>query len=358
MKRRITDGVKKKVRSGIRVPVPKSVLVVQIRQVGDVLLTTPAVRALKEHFPGVEVDFLADRTSAQVLFNNPFIREVLVYDKKNPVANILKVRKKRYDWVVDFLGNPRSALLTFMSGAAVKAGFSHNWRSVLYNFKVEPFKGMRYVVDFKFDLLSSLGVNCYKREPGLFLGDEEREKIKAYLESLDIDDDDFKVCLSPTSRRQSRRWRARHYAKLGELLMNQYGARIFLLWGPGEEEQVEEVVRSAPGKFTVIPKFSLREMAALIEVSNLMVANSNGPMHIAEALRIPTIAVYGPNEPGSWSLPAQWSRWISAESVDCLGCGQNVCPRNMECMDQLTPDAVLKFFHGVFPNTAEVYHKG
>ncbi|MFH1282073.1 MAG: glycosyltransferase family 9 protein [bacterium] len=335
--------------------IPKRILIIQIKQVGDVLLTTPVIKALRDEFPSAEIDFLVNKNSSQILLNNHNLNKILVYDDRNALMNIINVRNRKYDWVLDFLGNPRSAILAFLSGARVKAGFAHNWRAILYNVKVKPQKGPRYVVDFKLDILRYMGISCPNKGLELYLSDEERRKIKDYLKSINISENDFIVSLSPTSRRPARRWKPEYYAKLGEMLMDRFGAKLFLLWGPGEEYQIEEVLKHTSKKFHVIPKFTLRELAAFIEVTKFMVANCNGPKHISEALKIPNIVIYGPTEPSSWSLVATWSKWIRAEGIDCVECGLQICNRDMRCMNQLLPDKVMEFFENNFSEIAEAY---
>ena len=104
---------------------PRSILVLQLRRIGDVILTTPAVAALKKRFPEAAIDFLVEKPGAEVLAGNPHIRKIQVYEAINwrqALSEMSRVRRARYDWVIDFMGNPRTALLTFLSGAGVKAG--------------------------------------------------------------------------------------------------------------------------------------------------------------------------------------------------------------------------------------------
>ena len=101
---------------------PGSILIIQLRQIGDVLLTTPAAEVLKANFPEASLDFLTEPPADQVLKDNPFIDTVLAYDRRSPLKWLLKVRAAKYGLVVDFMSNPRSALLAWASGAPATAG--------------------------------------------------------------------------------------------------------------------------------------------------------------------------------------------------------------------------------------------
>src|SRR3954469_1183190 len=96
---------------------PKSILVIQLRRLGDVLVTTPAVEALRLAYPKAKIDFLVEKPGDQLLSGNPNLDVVVLYDTARPWAMIREVRRRRYDWVIDFLGTPRSAIVTALSGA-------------------------------------------------------------------------------------------------------------------------------------------------------------------------------------------------------------------------------------------------
>ena len=109
------------------------ILVIQLYRIGDALLTTPAVKELKKNFPEAIVDFLAENPAAEILKGNPHIDHVIVYDKKSPWRFIRQIRAQKYDWVIDFLGTPRSAVLTALSGARLKAGLARVFHRWAYN---------------------------------------------------------------------------------------------------------------------------------------------------------------------------------------------------------------------------------
>jgi ADP-heptose:LPS heptosyltransferase len=280
------------------------ILVAQLYRIGDVLLTTPAVREIKKSFPNAEVDFLAEKPAAGILSGNPDIHELLVYDKQHPWAMIKTIRSRRYDWVIDFLGTPRTAILTALSGAKMRAGLArvfHNWA---YNRKLPSLPEPLYVAEEKIRLLEPLGVK--------FTGDLHAQiKIpntsRLWADNFYETQKNIKrplIALSPVSRRHYKRWPLDRFAALSDRLISELNCAVLLLWGPGEKEvalSVSSRMKNAP--MISLETKSLLDLAALMQRADLFVGNDNGVKHIAAASGIPTFTIYGDNSPISWTYP-------------------------------------------------------
>ena len=280
---------------------PRRILIVQLRRVGDVLLTTPVVTNLRRRFPEARIDFLVEPPGDQVLQGHPGLDEVLRYDKSRPLAWLWQVRRRRYDWVVDLQGNPRTALLTLASGAAVKAGFDFRGRGWAYGIKIPRSPVPKHIVQQKLDLLRALDVPCEAPELTLSLDRAERRQAEEFLRGQGSGPGAPLIGLVPTHRRATRRWTARGFAALADRVQAAHGAKVVLFWGPGEEDQRDAVLRLMKTRPIVIPKIGLRGMAALLERCEAVVTNCNGPMHLAEAVGVPTLTIYGPTEPVIWN---------------------------------------------------------
>ena len=130
------------------------ILIVQLRRVGDILLTTPVAPYLRQAIPGASVDFLCEPMGKTVLETNPHLSNVLIYDRKHALREIARVRSRKYDAVLDFLNNPRSAHLTAASGARWRVGFKNGfWGSVCYNVAAPVPKEPEYVPSRKLRLV-------------------------------------------------------------------------------------------------------------------------------------------------------------------------------------------------------------
>jgi heptosyltransferase-3 len=131
------------------------ILVIKPAAIGDVLLSTPVPENLRHNFPNAEIVFLTQKFCKEVLTGNPFINRILTYDLKLDSGRciIRNIRKQKYDLIIDLFGNPRTAIITFRSGARYKVGYTFNWRSVAYNIKVKPRGGEVHNIEFNLDSL-------------------------------------------------------------------------------------------------------------------------------------------------------------------------------------------------------------
>ena len=323
--------------------IPKRILLIQFRQLGDVLLGSSAAAVLKANFPGAKLDFLTQPPSAQALERNPAIDNILVYDSRKALKWILEVRRRGYDLVIDFMSNPRSALVAAMSGARVKAGPAYTCSSWAYNFKLEIRPGQReYNPFFKIDLVSQLGLeNIFYPYPECRPAAADlrwaADAVAGLAPGRPL------IFFSPASRRATRRWPARYYASLASLVTLKTGAAVLVLWGPGEKPLAQDLVRAAasPLVFLSPETATLSKLSALLKQAALLVSNCNGARHIALASGVPTLAIHGSSRPQSWTPPSdRRHQTIRSEALACIACQKNECP-DIACLENLSPQSVF-----------------
>ncbi len=318
----------------INVSQPRSILVVQLRRLGDVILTTPALEALKKRYPNAKLDFLVEAPGAEAVAGHPAIDEILVYDGESPWKALtwaLKTRARRYDWVIDFLANPRTALLTALSGARVKAGPAHVSRRWAYNHRMLQSPLPCYAALEKVRWLAGLGVTPADAPelPRLMLAPRP-----AQLENI--------VGLVPPSRKETRRWPASSYARLGRLLRDKHGCALKVFWGPGEKDLADEVVRGiGEGAYAISKTRGIKDLARELSSCRVVVGNCAGPKHVALALGVPTVTIHASSDPASWTPVHPDHRFVRLEELHCIGCRLNDCPYNLECLHQLPAERVL-----------------
>lgn len=315
---------------------PHSILVVQLRRLGDVILTTPALAALKKRYPGAKLDFLVEAPGAEAVAGTAAIDEVLVYDAVSAFDALswaFKIRRRRYDWVIDYLANPRTALLTALSGAAVKAGPAHARipRRWAYNHRlIQPSKPC-YAALEKVQWLAGLDVAA-SDAPALPL---------LYIAQRP-DHTENVVGLVPPSRKETRRWPAASYARLGRLLRDEHGCRLKVFWGPGEKALAEEVVRGiGEGSSLIAEAQTIADLARELSACRVVVTNCAGPKHVAVGLGVPTVTIHSSSDPVVWTPAHPDHRSVRLDELDCIGCRLNECPYHLECLRQLPPERVL-----------------
>ena len=323
---------------------------------GDVLMTTPVVRALREHFVKSYIAFLVERSSYHVLTDNPNLDEILVLDReryRNPfyVLSILwKIRQRRFDLVFDFLGNPRSALIAFCSGAPTRVGYDFRVRRYFYSHIVKRDRQSKYAVDFKMDALEAVGIERKGKGLDFFVPDESRTFAEQFINDMAIGENDLLVAVSPTSRRSYKQWPLDRFAQVADWLIATHGAKILLLWGPGERGIVDEVRSFMRYEPIISPETpSIKELGAVLERCDFLISNDNGTKHIAVALGVPTITIHGPSSPVSWtpSLPEHIA--VQRES-GCERCDRRSCS-DLKCLDAVSvrdvEEAVMELAEGV-----------
>jgi len=322
---------------------PKKIVIIQLRRIGDVLICTPAVRALRKTFPECHVAFLTEKESASLLSQNPYLDELIVWDKKkysNPfysVGEILQIRGKSFDTVIDFFGNPRSAWASFLSGARYRIGYDLKGRGILYNVKVKTDSNPKYAAQSRLDVLRILGIKTTNVNLDFFLGENAESFAQRFLEEKNVKPKDFVISISPTARRHFNRWLLDRYAELCDWLIDQFNAKIILVWGPGEKS-VAEKLASLMKKEPIIsaPTPTLRELGAILKRCDLHIGNDNGTKHIAVAVGLPTLTIYGPHSEISWTFPdPARHKWVK-KSVDCPDCEKikHKC-KKLTCLEEI-----------------------
>ena len=281
---------------------------IQLRRIGDVLMTTPTVAALRGAFPQAHLAFLTEPPATTVLALDPNLDEVIPYSARASVAAHLRMalhlRRGRFDTVLDFFSNPRTAQLTWASGASRRIGFDFRGRRYAYTERVATPQGRHYAGKHKALLAGALGVSVEDLRPRITLHQAHHDYADRQLYELSVQPGELLVALSPVSRQRYRLWPAKRFARIADVLIERYQARVLLMWGPGEEHFVDavrlEMAHQALPSYPVPP---LLEMAALLERCHLYVGNDSGPRHIAIAVGTPTVTPFGRSHPENWTPP-------------------------------------------------------
>lgn len=297
----------------------QKILIIQLRQLGDILLTTPVIRACKKAWPQSTVSFLSHRMGRLVLDGNPFLDEHFIYDETTGYVHELKLalelRRRRFDIVLDFMNNPRSAFYTYITQAPQRVGYpSARWWA--YNLRPPKPDDDRYIVRQKFGLLQALGLDPTDETLTLTWDETHTGPLfkiqKSYPDFLQAP---RLIALSPTHRREMRRWPLERFARLAEWLVEAKQATIIWIWGPGEEGVIDEVQKLCRVPTIKIPATGLREMAAILGNTDLFLGGSNGPSHVAVAVQVPSLQLHGPTKATSWSPNTELHRTIQQNTM-------------------------------------------
>lgn len=278
----------------------EKILVIQLRQLGDILLTTPIFRELKRAKPNSHLTFFSHTMGKLIVEGNPYIDEHITYHEKlsfiEEIQLLASFRETHFDYLLDFMFNPKSCLYALASRADKKISFESS-RSLLFDLVV-PRGGEAYIVDEKFRLLRALGISPESIKLDMPWGPSHMGPTLEIQKTIATKA--IRIIIAPTHRRAQRRWPLQRYGQLATRLKSEWNSEVIWVWGPGEEQTIDECLSYTDGQTIKAPKTNLRELAALISNSDLFIGNSNGPSHLAVAADIPSLQLHGPTIATSW----------------------------------------------------------
>jgi predicted lipopolysaccharide heptosyltransferase III len=322
-----------------------NILVIKLRYIGDVLLATPVLRALRERFPEACLTMAVNRGTEEVLKRNPDVNEVLVVEHGGLGAQLRfarDLRRRCFDCVLDLTDGDRSAILTRLSGAPVRIGFNdeHRWRGLLYTSVVQVPEGF-HRVEHDLEAVRPLGI-IPKAGPLVLRTDpEDEEGVSRLLSELGVSGSRL-VMIQPGARYWFKAWPAERFAELADRLTDVFGCRI-MVGGDGRDQDIAaticEKARSSPA--VLAGRTTLLQYAAIVKRCDLFVGNDNGPMHMAAALGVPVVALFGPSDPREWG-PRGEKVQVLYKGLDCRRCFHPTCERGEEsCMKQISVEEVF-----------------
>ncbi|HEU4724721.1 MAG TPA: glycosyltransferase family 9 protein [Candidatus Eisenbacteria bacterium] len=334
-------------------PSPDRILVVRHRAAGDLLLTTPAFRALREGIPGARIEVLAAKGMAPLLEGNPDVDRVLTFDRRSLASQALlyaRLARGGYSMALDLVSNPRSAFLTALTRARIRAGYDIPGRAWAYTVRVprEPIgadgrPALRYAPEAALDVVRALGVPARGLDLRFTVSAAARAAIAGWLDGAAsaIAGRPIVLCL-PTGSWPAKTWLPERFAAVMDELAPE--ATPVWIWGPGERDAVDAARASMTRPSLLAPPTGWQELGALIERAALLVGNDSGPKHLAVALGTPTVTIFGPTHPATWHPPTGPHAAVEATGLDCLHCNANRCPlegeRHLRCMRDVTPARV------------------
>jgi ADP-heptose:LPS heptosyltransferase len=329
------------------------VLVIRHRAAGDLLLTTPALRALKSALPAARIEVLASRGLGTLLEGNPDVSRVIEFDRRSlrsQASLYLRLARGGYDAVLDLVSNPRSAWMTALTRARVRAGYDIPGRSWAYTTAIprEPVgpEGPipRYAPEAALDLMRALGVPDRGLDLTMRVAPRAKRTIEDWLRVQGIDPTAPLLACLPAGSWPAKTWLPERFAGVMDELASE--AEVLWLWGPGERDLADGCRARMRGPSRLAPAMGWQELAALLQRCALWIGNDSGPKHVAVALGVPTVTVFGPTHPGTWHPPHGPHVVVEARGLECLHCNANRCPlpgdRHMRCMSEVTVERVLE----------------
>ncbi len=330
----------------------RRVLAVRHRAGGDLLLSTPAFHALRQGFPHATLDVVTARGLAPLLDGNADVTRVLSFDRRSPASQArLYARLARGGWdvVLDLVSNPRSAFMTALTRARVRVGFDLPGRAWAYTLRLprEPLGPggpvLRYAPEAALDQVRALGLPAADAGLRLHVRGAAAAAMDSWLGARGIGGErPLAACLAAGSW-PAKTWPPERFAATMDAIAAE--ADVLWLWGPGEEDLARACCARMRQRSHVAPATGWQELAALLQRCSLLVGNDSGPKHVAVALGVPSVTIFGPTHPRTWNPPDGPHTALEADGLDCLHCNANTCPlpgeRNMRCMSGIAVERAV-----------------
>jgi ADP-heptose:LPS heptosyltransferase len=355
------------------------ILLIRLRLIGDVVFTTPIIRALKRAMPDAHLTYLVERESAAVVEGNPHLDDVIVIRRSRGLSRVAddvrvarRLRRRRFDIVIDMHGGPRSGWLTLATGAPQRIGYEIPGRSWMYTRSVPRARELRprHSVVNQWDLLQAIdGWREPPPDPGrdaveMAANAGAEARVAGRLAACGVEPGHELIVVHVSAGNPFRTWPAQAFVDLIAGLATPPARRLILSSGPSDRAAAERIARDArqalgpSGAARVLQfgDFDLAELRALVTRSRLFVGGDTGPLHIAATTATPVVGVFGPTLPersSPWRDPAYPTVSVGVAGLPCRPCDQRACaPGDFRCLTTLPAEEVLAAAERLLKRTA------
>jgi len=338
----------------------RNILLIQLGDIGDVVLTTPTIRAVKETYPDARVSILVFKPYGSLLASDPHIYEVVETAKirgslwhrlREYAIFAQKLRQTHYDLVVDLRTGDRGAILSFLTRASVRVGrqgikkqFWHEllFTQIIRELKIAP-PPVHPGADQSLRVVRGIGIDTSDSMPRLYIAPGDRQSALDLLVDAGIAPDTRMATVNPFSRWKYKEWSNRKWGEVIDRLWESHHFRFVLIGSPEEAAACQGIVAGRETyAFNLAGKTSLGELAAVISMSALHLGVDSAAPHIAAALSTPTITLHGPTDWRGWRIIDKWHKVVSA-NMECVPCNMKGCENCgiSQCLEQLDCRVIL-----------------
>lgn len=362
---------------------PQRILVVNPFGIGDVLFSTPVIRAVRRAFPDAYLAYLCNRRTEEILRRNEHLNELFVYEKDElitlwrrsklggigAVASLLKqIRRRRFNLAIDLSLGERYSLILSLLGVPRRIGFDFRRRGrfLTHRFPIEGYHD-HHVVEYYVQLMDWLGIHLLDRRLDLATNTEDRQGAQQCLRRIGVDGYSLLIGLVPAGgiswglQANFRRWSQDGFIEVGRTLWRRHQATLLVFGESGDREVCAEIAHAiGPAAVDLSGQTTLRQFISLIAYCHLVISNDGGPVHIAASQGVPTVSIFGPVNPdvyGPYPRTPQ-HRVIYKHGLPCRPCYHQFklppCPYERACLTHIEPWEVLEACEQVLGQWGEV----
>jgi ADP-heptose:LPS heptosyltransferase len=336
------------------IPGIRRILLMTTTAIGDTLLSTPAIRAVKETYPEKEVHVLCHARNHLLLKENPYISRCLLYQgkRKGIVPLVRQLKSQGYDLVVILHSNDPEALpLAWSTGAPYIIGPGTSRFAYLLSQSVFCREETRHAIERRLDLVRAIGADTQNKAMDLFLPPSWEDRSRMILEKKWKTRPHPLIGIHPTGSGSYKWWPGAYFSTVLRELAKRYRARFILFSSRKEVTAARAIAENLEEETLLIQgEYDLLETAALMKRCSLMIANDSGPLHMALALGVPTVALIGADSPlriGPYQVPNSTCLYRKEEVCDEVRCLNEKCLDN-RCLKAISPEEVLRIIEKRF----------
>jgi len=330
------------------------ILISRTDRIGDVLLSTPVIKALREKFPQAYIAMLVAPYARDIVEGNPYLDEVIVYDKDGKhkswwrsIKFAGRLKKKKFDLAVILHPSNRLHLITFLAGIPRRLGYNRKL-GFLVNLRKEHKKqeGRKHEAEYNLELLFALGISGNPHDLFMPIRQDSENYVEELFRKEGISQTDKILAINPGASCPSKIWPAENFARVAEKLVGLHNFKVLILGGPKETDLADKLVREIKSKaINLAGKTSVSQLASILKRCSLFISNDSGPVHIASAIGVPVVSIFGRNQPGL--SPRRWGPLGKADKylhkdVGCIQCLAHNCEKEFTCLKAITVEDVIK----------------
>lgn len=336
------------------------VLIVKISALGDVVHALPVLSYLSQVFPGLEIDWVVERSFAPLLEGNPLVSTVIPVSfrtwRKSPLSRetissvrgvVAALRGREYDIVFDIQGNIKSGIVTWLTGSTRRYGFDEGgvreYPNLWFTTNHVPLrKGDHHIVDRALRVVSTPFGRDFRSlslTTDIPTSPEDDEMAELFLATLA---DGPVILIHPGTTWETKKWYEKGWVDLGKrILRHRPESTLLFSWGNGDErEAAERIIRGVGRSARLLPKLSLSGLAAFIKQVHLVVGPDTGPIHMAAAVGTPSVSLFRATD-GRRNAPRGADHRFVQAPMSCAGCLATSCDRDIPCRESVTPEMMF-----------------
>jgi len=333
----------------------KKILIVNVNWVGDVLFSTPLIRAAREQYPDAFIACLVVPRCKEVLELNPNLDEIIINHEESihkgligRLKLIAYLRSKKFDTAILLHRSLMRALVVYLAGIRQRIGYYTRKRAFLLTEAVPPPTEDVHRVDYYLNLAKAAGITASDRNYEFFISDEDKRSARVLLEKEDVLERDTQIVINPGGNWGPKRWPKENFSALADKLAAIYKAKIIITGAKKDIPLAEAIAKGMKTKPVITcGRTSLKELASIFSAASLVIANDSGPMHIAVSLGVNTIALFGPTSPLITGPIGRGRYEVLHKSKECLVPCYNMSCVSYRCMNEIKVEDVLAVAKGL-----------